>query len=397
MPPASVIKYNFLGRILFNLYNIILFFFFSHKIKFLIEDNKLDKNGLKDHLTNPTPIMIKNSYPYYSLNENKINLDQEYFDVIKKSYISTLRDNHLNFKNSSWWEECIKEFKLKLFDQSNNPIVDNFKNLFNIKFKASLFENSSPLQKNNSKIKNFFSALNVINQYHYLSDIIDDYVLRSISESEVGNNKSIIYNGQRLSSRLIRHGYFASQIFKHTNFLNNKNFIFLDLGGGFGRLSRILLNFNINSKCIIIEQPEICAVANFYMKSNFPKKKILNYEDLKNFSSQDEIFTKIEFDILILPSFVIEKIPDNYVNLSINTASLGEMSKDFGNYYIKNIERITKNYFYSVNKLNSSENIWDGFGHNQITFNKNWQILVYNFSFLWHLELLANKLNLYEN
>lgn len=62
MPSASVIKYNFLGRILFNLYNIILFFFLSHKIKFLIEDNKLDKNDLKDHLTNPTPIMIKKYY-----------------------------------------------------------------------------------------------------------------------------------------------------------------------------------------------------------------------------------------------------------------------------------------------------------------------------------------------
>jgi putative sugar O-methyltransferase len=386
MPPTSVIRYNFLGRVLFNLYNIILFFFKDQKIKFLIEDNKLIENDpkksylKKDSLTNPVPILIKNSYPSshstsprpsFPLSAtpfskgHEINLDQEYFDTIKKSYISALNDDHLNFKNSLWWNECIKEIQSKFFDQHNNPIIYNFKNFFDIKFKAALFENSSPLQKNNTKIKNFFSALNVINQYHYLSDIIDDYVLRSISESEVGNNKSVIYNGQRLSSRLIRHGYFASQIFKNTNFLNNKNFIFLDLGGGFGSLSRILLNFNINSKCIIIEQPEICAVANFYMKSNFPKKKILNYEDFKNSKSQNKLFESIEFDVLILPSFSIENIPDNFVNLSINTASLGEMSKEFGMYYIKNIERITKDYFYSVNKLNSNENIWDGYGHNQ--------------------------------
>ena len=73
------------------------------------------------------------------------------------------------------------------------------------------------------------------------------------------------------------------------------------------------------------------------------------------------------------------------------------MSKEFGMYYIKNIERITKDYFYSVNKLNSNENIWDGYGHNQFSFNSDWQILVYNFSYLWHLELFAKKINYYEN
>jgi hypothetical protein len=175
MPPASVIKYNFLGRVLFNLYNIILFFFKYQKIKFLIEDNKLIENDpkksylKKDSLTNPVPILIKNSYPSshststsprpsFSLSAtpfskgHEINLDQEYFDTIKKSYISALNDDHLNFKNSPWWDECIREIQSKFFDQHNNPIIYNFKNFFDIKFKAALFENSSPLQKNNTKI-----------------------------------------------------------------------------------------------------------------------------------------------------------------------------------------------------------------------------------------------------
>ena len=47
MPPTSVIRYNFLGRVLFNLYNIILFFFKDQKIKFLMEDNKLIENDPK--------------------------------------------------------------------------------------------------------------------------------------------------------------------------------------------------------------------------------------------------------------------------------------------------------------------------------------------------------------
>ena len=107
-----------------------------------------------------------------------------------------------------------------------------------------------------------------------MSDLVDDNVLRSISEFRVGRNRCVVYKGQRLSERLIRHGYYISQIIKNTNFLNNEEFVFLDLGGGFGGLSRLLLNFNNKSKCIIIEQPEICAVASYYMKLNFPNKKI---------------------------------------------------------------------------------------------------------------------------
>ena len=60
-------------------------------------------------------------------------------------------------------------------------------------------------------------------------------------------------------------------------------------------------------------------------------------------------------------------------------------------YLFKNIERITKEYFYSNNKLTSTENIWDGFGHYQLSFKKNWMTLIYNYSYTWHQELLAKK------
>jgi putative sugar O-methyltransferase len=389
-PPNSVIRFNFLGRVIISFFYIILYFFNIKKIPFEIEKigNKESYYKSKfinqESLTNPVPVMLKNHVYSPEIEDN-------FKENIKNSYINSIKDNHLNFKDSIWWNECILEIKAKLFDNDNNLIIKNFENIFNINFKAILFEMSSPIKENKSKFINFISALKIINQYHSLSDIIDDSVLRSISESRVGGNRSIVYNGQRLSERLIRYGYYTSQIIKNTNFLNNEKLVFLDLGGGFGGLSRVLLNYNNKSKCIIIEQPEICAVASYYMKLNFPNKRIINYSDFKDNTNKDDLFKNKEFDIMILPHWCIEFIPDDFINLTINTTSLGEMSKQHAEYFFKNIERITKEYFYSNNKLTSTENIWDGFGHYQFSFKKNWMTLIYNYSYTWHQELLAKK------
>ena len=84
----------------------------------------------------------------------------------------------------------------KIFDDNGNIIINNLENIFELDFKAILFELSSPIKQNKNKINNFLSSLRIINQYHLLSDIIMDGVLRTISEQKIGNNKCVIYIGQ---------------------------------------------------------------------------------------------------------------------------------------------------------------------------------------------------------
>ena len=104
-----------------------------------------------------------------------------------------------------------------------------------------------------------------------------------------------------------------------------------------------------NITSIIIEIPEVCAFAHYFLKNNFPDKKIGTIDDL---SSVEKIDGKLisNYDFIILPQTFIEKIDDNVVDLLINTTSLGEMSNEVQDYYIQQIERITRKYFYSVNR-----------------------------------------------
>lgn len=386
-PPKSVIKFNFFGILFTNIWYIFIYFSKFKKLPFIIEDKINDKFSSSDffnsgEITNPSFKVDKST---------EINL--EFYKYINESYQMSIEDDNLKYRNSEWWTECIQDFKKKIFDDNGNIIINNLENIFQLDFKAILFELSSPIKQNKNKISNFLSSLRIINQYHLLSDIIMDGVLRTISEPKIGNNKCVIYRGQRLSERLIRHGYYVSQIVKNTKFLNDPNQVFLDLGGGFGSLSRLLITINKTSKCILIEQPEVCLIAAYYLKKNFPKKKLLTYSDYRNLSDKSKFFENKDFDILILPSWCFSEIPNDYIDLSINTTSLGEVSKDYGKYFLDNIERTTKNYFYSNNKVNSVENIWDGFGHNQFDFKKNWFPIIYNFSYTWHLEFLGKKIN----
>ena len=96
----------------------------------------------------------------------------------------------------------------------------------------------------------------------------------------------------------------------------------------------------------MVDLPEVCVAASYYLKSNFPNKKISLLSDI---NIENTFLDKkiVDSDILIIPSWAIKNLPENFVNLTLNTSSLGEMSVEFGNFYIKEIERITENYFYS--------------------------------------------------
>ena len=63
-----------------------------------------------------------------------------------------------------------------------------------------------------------------------------------------------------------------------------------------------------------------------------------------------------EYDFIILEQDDLKKLDNKMVDCVINTASLGEMSQFDQDYYISQIERITKKYFYSVNR-HKSDNI----------------------------------------
>ena len=387
-PIESTLFYNKIGIFILS---IKIFFSFIIPIKknkyFKLSSEKNLRNDFvdndsenKDDFLWPIPKACK----FFLPNE----FDSDYFDKLVLSYNKSNNNDDLKFDKGEWWENHSNEFKNKIFIDKKKINIDLIKNFFEIQTNAGLISSSSPLTSKKTKLSKYFKIIELIANYHRLSIKVKPEILRNISESKMFNVDSIIYRNQLLSDRVCRHAYYLSQIKKNTDLQYDEKLFFLDLGSGVGCFSRLFMHFFNNAKGILIDLPETNVFASYYLSVNFPKKKIKFLSDLPEDFVIDSKFFE-DCDLVILPPFAIKKISNNFIDLVINTASLGEMSVEYGEFYLEEINRITKKYFYSSNRKNSTNSIWSGYGHYKYKFKNDWHTILYESSPTWHLEYLG--------
>ncbi len=389
-PPTSTIFYNFFGRIFvltINLFFILLFNkFFESEVSIDSFENKKNKiQSGHDHSLWPEQAI--------HIFENNKELNDDTYKKIQENYKASIisLENNKNFKDSPWWIECRKEFRDIFINDDGSLNQDEFKNFRKSKqTKAALLADQNFLNGDIGSRLNKIKSLSLINLYHKLSEIIDINILRAASESYSGNSVCLNYRGQRLNHRVLRYAYYSSQIIKNTNFSKIEKKVILDLGGGYGGLSRMLYNQMSNVIPIIIELPEVCAFAHYFFKNNYPDIKIGTFNDVYNLEKIDAS-TIYKYDILILPQTCIEKIDDNTIDLSINTTSLGEMTNEVQDYYINQFERITKKYLYSVNRAKVRKDKYNAQGFYDLKFTSRWKSKIYKYSHTYHIEFLGEK------
>ncbi len=387
--PESSIYYNFFGRIFFvlsNLCTIILFNKYTNNRIFIDKSLKItkEKSGNNNSAWPNQAIHLFENDNHELTKSDLLQLETDYFSSIE------LLKNDKFFSDSPWWVACRKEFQdiFLITNKINEEALKNFRN--NFKTKAALLNDQTYLDQQNSEKVNKIKSLSLINLYHKLSNYVDLSILRMSSESVIGKNICLNYRGQRLSHRVLRHAYFSSQIFRNTIINEESKNLFLDLGGGYGGLSRLLKNIYKNSTIVIIELPEVCFLANFFLKQNFANKKIGTFKDFDK-TQKISLEDLKKYDFVILPQPFIKLFEDNIFNLVINTTSLGEMTNQMQNFYIQHIERITKDYFYSINRPFKREDKYNAQGFYDIEFKKRWIAKIYQFTHTYHIEFLGKK------
>ena len=141
---------------------------------------------------------------------------------------------------------------------------------------------------------------------------------------------------------------------------------------------------------MIIELPELCMLSNYFLQTNFNEKSIGTFKDFKDSNKINEEDLK-KFDFVILPQFFIEKFERNIFDITINTMSLGEITDEMQDFYLKNIERITKKYFYSVNRSKKRVEKYNSRGFYDLKFNSRWLAKIYKYTHTYHIEFLGEK------
>ena len=127
---------------------------------------------------------------------------------------------------------------------------------------------------------------------------------------------------------------------------DSKNPVIAEIGGGMGLFAYYLIKQYPHVTYVDFDLPEILMVTAYLLSMAFPHKRILLYKDCNAAISKELL---AEYDIILMPAFMITALQDLTADLVINTVSLGEMSVSNINAYMEQIGRVCKGYYYSEN------------------------------------------------
>ena len=384
--PQSSYYYNKYGRFLLLVLNFISITIFN---KLLIKGI-----GISDDIFLSQKRGNDNSYwpncKKIDYQKRKLENIDEILKKIKSQYEYSIQKK--TQRDLPFWIKNRELFRKNFFDENGNVYLKRLINFRNseIEFSSHLLS-SHNIDNLNTRL-NKLKALRIFMIYHKVAELIEEDIIINITDTNIGNAKFIHYRNQLINERILRQAYFLSQLKKKTNLDKEDPNIFCDIGSGYGLLPSILKKNYTKSKFIIVDLPELNILSYYYLKNFFPKSKICLSHEIQDKERIDKDLIN-QYDFVILEQDDLKKLENKTVDCVINTASLGEMSKIDQDYYISQIERITKKYFYSVNR-HKSDNILFASTPGYYDFKLSddcWIIKLYKFSPTFHLEVLLEK------
>lgn len=377
-PYTFILFYNTFGRILFSTKEVIALMtnnrLFTKSITIdgfddPIDFSKLYQQGDNGYLYPKSPM----------IQTTPSTIEDAYYQKIANSFFLAYHHDANQKDITNEWERISIEFRAIFFDKENKIIKKNIENFrSDPKIYSKIFNNQYPyINTNHSYVRNYLTAIDLVTEYHRYGRKIRKELLASISESSAGNYLSINYQGKKLSEQLLQNMVVANDIIEHVPFSQEQRNRVLDIGVGFGGSTRILSYYTPNTTHILLDLPETLFLTAYYLKYNFPHKKIALLEDIyPQLDRFDEIID--EYDFIIIPPFVLDYIPPQSIDLVMNAASLAFMSKEYLDYYLKAINQVLKEggYFYSLNT--TEDNPW-GIGSHHWDYQANYLTLMYNF------------------
>lgn len=120
--------------------------------------------------------------------------------------------------------------------------------------------------------------------------------------------------------------------------------IIADLGGGYGKLGYFILRDLPRGGFLDFDLPETVCLAAYYLMKVWPERPALLYGE-----GTLDASALARHDLVFMPSYEIEKLPDRSIDLFVNKNSLGEMTQASVEAYVAHITRSTRSFFFHLN------------------------------------------------
>lgn len=119
-----------------------------------------------------------------------------------------------------------------------------------------------------------------------------------------------------------------------------------EIGGGFGGFAYFLQRMGRPVAYVNFDLPENLIISSYYLNMAYPDKRILLFED-PDLALTPALFE--DYDILLMPNFMVPRLANMSVDLFINTISFSEMELAQVEEYLAQIGRTCRRYLYHEN------------------------------------------------
>jgi len=306
---------------------------FSNRFNKVNVKNYSLEEGMKDRTDN-------------SIKENK---HKEIVKRISKMYKKINNEKEsisVPYKASGEWEDYISERK-RLYDHLLNEEIDDATEILKNFWRNEL----------GTIVKEYAKYEQIINNETEFIERFENSVLRNfliykevfkkdssfLKIPNCGNPWGITINSELVAPKSSRFGAHSIQI---QNLIKGTSSpVVAEIGGGYGGLAYFLLRDNMNLTYIDFDLPETLVLISYYLLYNFPDKNIFLYGE-GSIPEGDELNN---YSAILLPNYCMPEVSEEIAHVFYNSFSLSEIHKDSTDGYFKQINRITKKYFFHNN------------------------------------------------
>lgn len=177
--------------------------------------------------------------------------------------------------------------------------------------------------------------------------------LRRYPTPDVGNPYVFNWKGTRFTYRWHKHMHFITLVNRLLRSKLSDDFIGLDLGSSYGIFPSLMKQEFPRSHYVLVDFPEQLLMAYYFLGSYLPGARIAGTRELAEAGTVDADFIR-QYDFVLVPVTMYDRLAPGAVELYSNFASLGEMRREWFRGYLESPVFTSSRYFFCANRYESA-------------------------------------------
>jgi putative sugar O-methyltransferase len=191
--------------------------------------------------------------------------------------------------------------------------------------------------------------------YEFVRERVPERFRPFLTESPIGNPLTHEIQGTTVSQSSLEYTFMLAHL---EPYLSDVRTV-VDIGGGYGGLARLVKLAFPSIRLVLLDLPEVSAIQTYFLHQAFPEKKFLHLTDVAELETID--LEALDFELLVIPGQLIEKLAAGTFEMAINTRSMMEMDLSTVSFYLDHIQRKLRpgGFFYCVNRYEKKTKLKD--------------------------------------